>query len=336
MGGNALKTVNTIRLTKSEFEPYMADVLTKLSTKFSYAAPLKYYRNKQSFGDLDIIMKMSENKIPTETKQIIKDLFNYKEIYLNDNTFSFDYQNFQIDLIFKNDEDVESTEFFFAYNDLGNLVGRLANKLNLSFGFEGLNFIIRDHHGALTKKILVSKDNRKIFDFLDLSYDRFLKGFDEVNEIFDFVVTSKYFSSSIFAYENLNHQNRTRNRKRVNYAGFLKYLEDNNITKEYQFLEDESLYIPVINEYFPESNLIQKLDKLKSDFQYQKDLAKKFNGVIVNEITGLEDAELGNFIKSFKFSKINFQEYLGNHTEEDIRKDIKDFNIYQILTNPKK
>lgn len=326
MGGNAIKTVTLRRLTKDEFEPYTKEVVDKLLTKFSYVSPLKYYRNKQSFGDLDLILKMSEDVSHEKTKSIINELFNSKEIYENDNTYSFEYKEFQVDLIFKKDEDVQSTEFFFSYNDLNNLVGRIAHKFDLKFGFDGLNYVIRDHHGSLYKRILISKDERKIYEFLDLSYDRFLQGFDEVQEIFDFVISSKYFDSSIFSYENLNHQNRTRNRKRANYAGFLEYMNSNAIERVYNFEKDKTVYLPMINNFFPESNLIQKLEDIRIQFQKQNELNEKFRGDMIMELTGLRGAQLGKFILTYKSQFTNFNAYLQSKSKEEIQNEVKKYH----------
>jgi len=321
MGGNAIKSIELRRLTRAEFEPYMKDVLLKLSTKFSYASPLRYYKNKPSFGDLDIIMNMNDDK--GNVREILVELFNTREIYKNDHTYSFEYQEFQVDLIFTTPEHIKTAEFFFAYNDINNLVGRIAHKFNLKFGNEGLHYVVRDHHGSLHKRILISKDERKIYDFLGYSYDNFLQGFDEVEDIFKFVISTKYFNRDIFNYENLNHQNRTRNRKRANYAGFLKYLDDSNNQQFYPFEKDKDVYLNMIDEYFPESNFLKIFVKMRLEFIKQKELNSKFKGEMIMEITNLQGKELGKFIESFKKDKLDFQGYLENSTEEKILKDIK-------------
>jgi hypothetical protein len=331
MGGSAIKTVSIKRLPKEEFEPYTRDVVSKLLTKFSYASPLRYYHNKPDFGDLDIVMNLSEDKSRDDTTATIIELFNSREIHKNGNTYSFEYKKFQVDLIFTKDEDIQSTEFYFSYNDLNNLVGRIAHKFDLKFGFDGLNFVIRDHHGSLFKRILISKDERKIYEFLGLSYGKFLQGFDEVSDIFDFVISSPYFDSEIFNYENLNHQNRTRNKKRKNYAGFLEYLQKHNICKSYPFEKDKSKYIQVIDTYFPEAQLIKRLDEIQTEFQYQRSLREKFNGDLVMKLTGLHGKDLGKFIYNFKKQYHDFQEYIETKPKEEIMSDI----IYYLVIHKK-
>ena len=70
------------------------------------------------------------------------------------------------------------------------------------------------------KNILISTDTRKVFDFFDYDYDKFQNGFDEIEEIFDFIISSKYFSYDVYQYENLNRIDRKRNKRRKSYNKF--------------------------------------------------------------------------------------------------------------------
>jgi len=335
MGGNALKSIPLIRLTKNEFEPYTKDVIDKLYTKYSYISPLKYYRDKETFGDLDLILKRSELISWDQVRENLKELFQTKETYKNDYTISFEYKNFQVDLIFAKDDCIETTEFFFAANDLNNLVGRVANAFGLKLGVEGLHYVIRSHHGVLKKRIEVSKDPQKIYDFLGYSYNRFLLGFNTTQEIFDFVLSSKYFSSKIFAFENLNHTNRTRNRKRVNYTSFVDYIEKIHIN-DFEW-KNESEYLQQINDFFPESHLIDNITKLKENFLKNKELDSKFTGSTVIELTELTGSDLGSFIFRYKEYILNifsdFREYLGLYTKEEIKEHIQKFYKTNTINN---
>lgn len=322
MGGNALK-VPVVRLNATEFKEYESEVLSKLKKKFSKILPTLYYRNKPSFGDLDILVaKPKLNR--DEFVQFLKDEFNTKDFYFNTDVVSFEYKNFQVDLIFVPAEDLEIAQFYYSYNDLNNLSGRVAHKLGVKFGFDGLNYVIRNEHGSISKKILITRDPRKIYDFIDLDYDRYLQGFDELEDIFEFILSSKYFSSSIFALENLNHQNRTRNRKRKTYQLFLNYLENNKIEKEFNYLKNKEEYIPYIEEFF-DCKLSEKINRLREKFEYKKELSKRFNGDIIMKLIPIKGKELGSFIVKFKSRFVNFDEYLEKNNQEKINLDIVSF-----------
>lgn len=323
MGGNAL-SIETIRLNKDEFESFSKEVVEKLLTKFSYASPLKYYKNKQDFGDLDIIMDLSERK--SNIKEILIELFNTSEIYTNDNMYSIEYKKFQVDLIFKSKENIECAEFFFSYNDLNLFIGRVAHKFGLKFGHEGLHYPVREESGNLVNRIEISKDPEKIYQFLGYDYDQYLKGFDEVEDIFRFVTSSPYFNYKIFDYDQLNHANRTRNRKRKNYAGFLEYLEVNQIDIEYPFDSNKSVYLEKIDQFFPAANFLTTLNSVREDFLKRRELATKFNGELVMELTGLKGKELGEFIFNFKKIRPDWLQYLEDTPIFIIQSDILNFN----------
>jgi len=325
MGGNALKSITLRRVDRQEMDVLLPEIQGKLLSYFSKVEPLKFYHNKSDFGDLDFLVPAEEMRM--DLKDFIKSL-GANEIYKNDSTISFDYQLFQIDLIGTPQHNWITTSFYFSYNDLNNLNGRIAHKFGLKFGHEGLHYPIREESGNLVNRIEISKDPKMIYEFLGLDYNRYLEGFDEVEDIFDFVISSPYFNYKIFDYDQLNHTNRTRNRKRKNYAGFLDYLEANLIDKEYQFHPDKDVYLEKINQFFPAANLLVQLDQIRQEFQKRRELATKFNGELVMELTGLKDKELGQFIFQFKNEKEDWFKYLEETPLFIIQSDILNF-IYK-------
>ena len=59
MGGRALKKAFTRRYTKEEFEAVSQELLTKIRKTFDRADVPLYYHNKETFGDIDIIVDMN-------------------------------------------------------------------------------------------------------------------------------------------------------------------------------------------------------------------------------------------------------------------------------------
>lgn len=336
MGGNAL-SVPIRRLEAEEFKSYEAEVCKKLLKKFPILAPTLYYKNKTSFGDLDVIVqKPKPNR--DELIKFLEEEFQTKEIYFNSDVVSFEYKDFQVDLIFMSEENFETSCHYYGYNDICNLLGRIFHKIDLSFGHTGLNYIIRDKRGSLKKRFLISKDPQKIYEFIGLDYNKYLEGFDELEDIFKFVTTSKYFNKEIFNYENLNHTNRTRNRKRTTYASFLKWLENKEFNN-YEFNSDKTIYIPMIEEFF-NYPLSEEIKKIEAQMTYNRFLATKFNGTIVMEVLGIEGKELGTYISYYKESFINcdfsFEEFIEQQDIEVIKNDIKchyEMNKYHKILN---
>ena len=85
---------------------------------------------------------------------------------------------------------------------------------------------------------------------------------------------------------NLKSIDKKRNRKRGSYHIFLKYLEDNNINIRYGFNPDKSVYLPMIDNKFPEAKLMEKLVQLQKIDNENKVLSQKFGPISGLVITG--------------------------------------------------
>lgn len=346
MGGNALKNTYTRRYSKQEFEDLQKEIISKLeglkntrplitgSEQERYVnlhtpwAFIASYNLKETFGDLDILMNKAYYDIKDPNFKVdVYNAFHYNEIYYNTDVWSLDYKEFQIDLIFTEMKNFETSINYYAYNDLGNIMGRIANKFGLRYGHDGLKYKLNSVYikRKYIGEFMVSKDIPKIFKFLKYDYDRFVKGFDTINDIFDYAMSTPYFAKEVFYYENLDHQNRTRNRKRATYAAFLDYIKDKEV-KPYPFTKDKEIFFNSIVEFFPEANL-PELRKQAEEAEKRKALInEKFNGHIVMElIPGITGKEIGKFISKFQSqfaTQESFEEEILKASPEKIKNDI--------------
>lgn len=321
MGGRALKNTYTERKEMVEYNSICEDIKSILQKELNTEIHIvQSYRNKKSHGDLDVLIKVTHelhNK-GIHFVDFIKKTFNPNEIYNNGGVVSFDYRQFQIDFIFVNESNWEVSITFFDFDPSGNLMSKVSKKFGLKYGFDGLHYPFRNFNGRLSEDIVISKNNRKIFEFLGYDYDIFLKGFDDLVEIFHFVIESKYFDSEVFQMENLNQIDRKRNRKRQTYQQFLEFIKTENINKTYSFKKKED-YILDIAEYFPESDLINKLKELEIKDGQNKEMNSKFNGKLVMSMyPDLKGKELGNMITNFMKSFDNYRDFVLQNTSEEI------------------
>ena len=314
MGGKALNKYGIYTERKSTEEFYI--IGQKISSIIEDNYPVncsivKCYHNKENHGDLDLLIRF-EKDIRINWRELIINRFNPKAINSNGNVYSFDYDNFQIDLIPISDNNWEIANVYYSYDPLGNIMGKTFHKFGLSYGWDGLYYKYRNFNGVNSQNILISKNPRKIFEFAGYNYDKYLKGFDDLKQIIEFAIDTKYFNSEIFQMENLKAIDKKRNRKRGSYHLFLKYLKDNNINIKYDFIKDKNSYLPLINQYFPEVNLMNELNKLEKENTRNKILSQKFNGnLIMSWIPNLQGKELGKIIG-------NFKNVLGDEYEEFI------------------
>jgi hypothetical protein len=258
------------------------------------------YRTKADHGDLDLLVKITP-EMNVNYRQVIDLMFLPKAINSNGGVYSFDFQGFQIDFIPIPESKWESAKIYYSYDPLGNIMGKTYHKFGLSYGWEGLFYKYRNAHGTNSENILLTNDVRRIFDFGGYDYNRYLKGFDTLEEIFKFCIDSKYFDAEMFQMENLKSIDKKRNRKRGSYHLFLNYIKDNGINTKFIFDGNKDNYIETIDRCFPEAMLEHQLVLLRLKDERAKTIADKFNGEIVMEwLPELKDKKLGEAIGKFR------------------------------------
>lgn len=291
--------IETRRYYTPEYFKLSDELIPRIQKLFNTEVYLvKAYNKKESHGDMDILVLNSGNLGNIRGK--LADEFPGTPIHCNGNVYSIEYKEFQIDIIPQPVSNWETAKCFFDFDPTGNLMGKIAHKFGLKYGFQGLVYPFRNCDGRLTTDITISRDNRKIFEFLGLDYDRYLQTFDTVEEIFEYIIGSKYFNGDGFMMEELNHIDKKRNKKRATYQGFITYINKNKPVNKFEFSKDKSDYLHLIDEFFPEAGFLTKLAELKKIDGENQSIKEKFNGNLVMEWTGLSGKELGLVLEKYK------------------------------------
>lgn len=303
MGGKALVKygVHTERKNTKEFNQigYIMEKQVFKDLSF-FSNVVKCYHTKSDHGDLDLLISVIAGS-NVNWKEYITKTFKPRAIHHNANVYSFDYDNFQIDFILIDSEISRISEAYYSYDPLGNLMGKSFHKFNLSYGWNGLYYKYRNFNGNNSENILISTDPSKIFKFGGYCYETTLIGFENLEDIYKYVINGKYFNGESLQLHNLTQIDRKRNRKRVSYNTFIKYLEDNKIDKTYQFSKNKADYLPMINSFFPEANLQEKLATLDAMDRENKIISTKFNGdMVMMWLPELQGKQLGAAIAQFK------------------------------------
>ena len=312
MGGNALSNTFTERKNRADYTRIVTEVRELLEPFVYRSADIPAYREKESFGDADILIipKVAEDLRHTFFAKLVK---KPNEIVKNGNVYSFDYQNFQIDLIVCDHDNYETSYNYFSYNDLGNLIGRIAHKMGLKYGHHGLSYPIKLSDSESLGDVIISTNQNEILSFFGYSYKRFTQGFNTLEDIFNFVVSSRYFNKDIFDFEELNHTNRTRNRKRKTYCEFLEWVQLQENLQQYNFATNKREYIPYICNHFG-VDIYKQWRELWGQHLVRVNSNRKFSGLEISEITGKIGEELGNIIHKFRMSfsdkLINYPDFL--------------------------
>lgn len=329
MGGNALKNTQTRRLDRAEFDAVAAAVSAGLQRAFpsSRVAAIPAYKTKADFGDLDILLS-TEGMVAAGGGERLRELavnaFHATEIVKNGSVLSFDFRGsadqtdpgFQVDVITSPDAEFDFSLAYFSFNDLGNLIGRTAHKQGTSFGHDGLWYFFRDGDYSF-RDILLTRDHDEALRFLGYDPSRFHRGFEDLEEIFQYVAGSEFFNRDIFLLANRNNQSRVRDRKRKTYTEFLQWCEARPHLPAYSYPEEKSFWLPRLFSWFPSFETDYRA--AQRDLAVLREVKSRFNGEIVSGLTGLQGKELGELMKhiknSFESSEALHQFVLGSSAE---------------------
>lgn len=309
MGGNALKNCKLRRRDRQEYKALEAEVIEKLSSLFlTYRIP-RYFDDKGDFGDVDVLY------IPNDQFSVdeVAKRLGSKEHVRNGNIISFEYRDFQVDLIRTDLSEIDMSYDYFSWSNFGKLVGIICANNDLSFGHSGLWYNVT-FNDADQKRILLSQDPVMIFSFLGLNYDIFKNGFKTESDMFRYVSSCKLYHKSIF----LDERNNTFPKKRSETFGKLaEAIPDNGLAKPFFNFMDALKYFSKIDDY------TTTID----EYNRNRTFKQRFNGKLVSEITGLHDKQLGEFMKHLRLTP-NFIDFVLHNDPETIRKRISDEFIY--------
>jgi hypothetical protein len=306
MGGNALTEGLTRRHNASEYFDKIGQVINHMqyANGILRSQLIESYRSKASFGDADILYSTYDNK-PFSTDAVRKIFPESKEISRNSSVISFEYDELQVDIIHVNKSEFDYALSYFSYNDLGNIIGKLAHQLGLKHGHRGLTMPIRDGDNIVGEVVLTLR-HRTTLEFLGLDADRFDAGFDTLEDIFEFVRTSKYFSPESYKLENLNTIAKMRDKKRTTYREFLAYNEANPVINPYVKSKDKTVHLQHIFDYFGFVAL-EKYQSVTKDLAATRYIKTRFNGDIVSKLTGYTGKGLGQFMQYLKKNEFLLQ-----------------------------
>ena len=329
MGGTALG-VQADRMDKYIYNELEADVLT-LQAKHGYMRTIPTFRNKRSFGDMDIVYR---NDLYT-VEDIIENFKYINGKYLkllkskkNGNVLSvlvnYDPDNqqsknkYQIDFIGYSEDIYDFAYHYHSYGDRGNLIGRIARQFDLKFGHNGLFYIQRDKEDWNVKLYdhLITDDFREALFILGFGINPKLE-FNDVEEMYEWICSSKLFNKEAFQFQNRPNKDVSRDKKREMYLGFLDYLEQTPIMS--MNIDKTTFLNCVFNTY----NMNDEIESVYKKQEINKEYKKVFNGKIVSDLTGLSGEELGKFMTYFfKWSAYSKEKIIQWSASDQLRKHI--------------
>lgn len=320
MGGNLFN------LGRMPWDRYLAiefDVCAYLTTRFgsdSFRIP-RYYAEKPDFGDLDVII--CTDRIPGEWSEIrmeiVRDL-GVKRYKSTGAVFSTVFRGLQVDYFTRGEPTFESTYTYMCYNDLGNLLGKMFRRLGMKYGEHGLSYVYRGLDGRWKREFLLTRNRERIFSFLGLDPVVWDRGFETLESMFRWVVGSPFFSVAPYCERRATTERRRKRRPTID--AFVRFLDAEGIDAEYPYHDDRSLYIPMIERAFPESNLVEQVRQAENDWQRVQSVRQRFNGNRVRDLVDLDGKELGRFMGYVRASRNDFDDWVLNAESDEIEAEI--------------
>lgn len=337
MGGKALKGIDTHRLERKDYERVTreaTEIIRGVVGDQPRIAAIEAYRTKPDFGDLDLLVE--DLGTSSEAIKTLALRFKSREHFVNNNVVSYDYQGFQVDVILTPPDQFKTSQGYYAWNDLGNLIGRVADSAGLKFGWDGLIYRVMDGTEKI-EDIVVTRDPSVAIDFLGYDAQRHAQGFDTMEDIYRFTASSPHFHPDLYLLENRNAQSRVRDAKRKTYTGFLQWLQDpDGLAAYHQEVssshggwkrEDKSVWLARLRSTFPECR--EALDRTWAERAKLAVFKTHFNGEAVSAVTGLKHQALGQFMTAFRIqvadeSGMPFRAWALGQTQESIARALKD------------
>lgn len=327
MGGMLLKKFGLPekRINKEEYDKLSCLILSKILEGGYEAEISKTFKSKPDYGDVDLIVNVGNGSKPL--LDFVKREF-HPTPHKNGNVISFPYNNVQIDLVSVGGANYEVARMYYSY-ECGMGLGAIFDKLGLKLGWDGLhlkyplNLISAELPNHEFFEVSLTKNIDEILDIVGVSKEKLDNGFETRQELFDWLAESKYFDPKIFNFDELNHRNRTRNKRRATYCALVKYFK--TMTEAKPRPTKAEMRELIISKY---PHVKGKIEEKSVQIIKNKERAAKFNGNIVRELTGLEGAALGAFIKAFKenySSSMKFEEFLDCYPADTVKGCILDF-----------
>lgn len=309
MGGKAL-SVKSVRLGAARYRVVERETVERLRAAFPgrRIESVIAYANKADFGDLDVLIDGAEADDPQAFARALQ----ASEVVVNGDVSSMGIAVaegiFQVDLISIPLASFDFAVRYFGLNDMGNLLGRVAHKFGAKFGHLGLLYPIRDPGNGthLIAEVSVTNDFGLALRLIGYDAARYEAlrgggGFAGLNDIFAYVVSSRFVNRDIYLLENRNHKSRIRDSKRPTYNAFLAWLaqQASGSLPAYPWAEDGSLerarqkqeFLHAAFQACPEFETAYR--QAMAEYAQKQAVKRRFNGELAGAVTGLSGKSLG-------------------------------------------
>jgi hypothetical protein len=213
---------------------------------------------------------------------------------------------------------MEKDKFYFSYSIIGLIIGRMAIRSNLSFD-GGLKFVVNGRNLCkITQnddefiykhtygKIRLTHDPISTCNFLGLSYERWLQGFDTVTDLYDWLLECNLFKKSHFIITNQDN-NRVKDRSQ----GFVAYSINYPDKIEYDVMTQVTLKYAIMDK------IIDIIDRERR----KNNIKEKYSAHMIMD-KGIQGNDIGRCIGFLKSKFDDFDEWIYQNNKEKVKQVI--------------
>ncbi|WP_019583823.1 hypothetical protein [Thioalkalivibrio sp. ALE16] len=337
MGGNAV--TSTTRLTSSELMVLAARVQRALSAvlpEHHQSEPVRFHSGKRDHGDFDVLVACDD----VEYVDGLGEALNASECKVNrpkkggsdpnrkvtSYSVLVGHKPFQVDVVQVPESAFSFARWYFAFNDLGNLLGRVARRLGFKLSESGLWCEV-DADGERVGEVAVTRDWDEALTFLGYDSDRYWAGveggFDSLESLFEFVASSPHFNPAPFRPENRSSADRRRDAMRPTYQAFLAWLDQQGShLPVMEACDEELLRVSALTQAARDFPLFSRgVSEMLDHHRRMKSVHQRFNGRVVSDATGLVGSDLGAFLRAFRErmgSERALAEWVESRSDSDV------------------
>lgn len=209
----------------------------------------------------------------------------------NVHTFILNHK-YKVNFIKLDKEHHDIAKFYYSYNDFGFILSTLLSyRSNYVLKETGLYYKYQE--GKKPHLIFLTNKLDDILSIVQLDIETYNKGFNTLDELFQYVSLCPIFNSSIFQIDNLKRLDKCHYRISKTYSKFIKWLSKNEI--------DAKSYGKLIPAYVKFKDIVElEINSINENTKFAIEFKSKFNGSIVRSLTGLQDKDLAQFISLLK------------------------------------
>lgn len=319
MGGNNFKELD--RIDRCDVYEITKSINEKLKHMNLDLRLTKSINEKSSFGDLDFL---TQNQVynPRDIQCFLKEY----ETKVNGNmisiAFRFNEKFYQIDIIFV--KNIEFAEFIYSYHVIGYFLGSWIKHLNLSLNNDYIYFKFSDLAKDLNiqvPQIVLVTDVQELCNFLNLNYERWLAGFNNMQEL------SEWLKECNVKFK-INVMNDKKCNKRKAFQDISQYFLEEFECSHCKQIPDKGDYCDSISvkETVKFFNKKDEFDEITRTLNETINLKNKFSRELFKKhLPKNEMNNVGNYFTKFKNTKHNLNEWIEKTDVVKIENEVKEF-----------